>query len=692
MHTDLRGNNIVHGGVMKNLKLAYKLIGGFLVSAFLTLVVGYVGLDSVTTVNHHVETLGTDVLPAIQALERIRYGGEAVRVAQRTLLAPSLNKETRDAQYQNVVKARETYASFWETYDKLPKPEEEQRLWDDFQAAWKEWTAVNSQAFDLSRKLEATGITNPTMLRHDLQLFRGDHYKLLNSLSDFLLIHEAFEGGEDPTACNFGKWLNGPGAKIANPAIQKLLADIVPHHNAFHAGIKEIKAMVAAGAPMEQILDTYEHKTMAAVDATFARFGDLRAEADNVDEIYSKFSEITLTTARAKQQVALELLGKLVETVDAKARSAGTSAAADSSRARGIAIAGMALGAVLALLLGVVISRMITRPILKGVEAATALAEGDLTISIDIQQRDEVGALADALRAMIDKLRLIVGEVQAGSENVASGSEELSASAQSMSQGATEQAASIEEVSSSMDLMAANIRQNAENAQQTENIARQAAKDIDEGGQAVDKTVQAMRQIADKITIIEEIARQTNLLALNAAIEAARAGEQGKGFAVVAAEVRKLAERSGLAATEISELSKESVHVAELAGDMLRKIVPDIQRTAQLIQEIAAASREQHSGTDQINKAVQQLDQVIQQNASASEEMASTSEELSSQSEQLQAQISFFRIDSQDRGAVSKVRVSSNERRKPALASLAPARKPTPRRDVHQNDDDFERY
>jgi methyl-accepting chemotaxis protein len=278
-------------------------------------------------------------------------------------------------------------------------------------------------------------------------------------------------------------------------------------------------------------------------------------------------------------------------------------------------------------------------------DAAEKISQGDLTVTVD--KRSDNDALMIALQNMLANLKRTVMEVQNAADNVASGSEELSASAQEMSQGATEQAASAEEVSSSIEQMGANIQQNTDNAQQTEKISTKSATDAKESGAAVNEAVEAMNQIAEKIKIIQEIARQTNMLALNAAIEAARAGEHGKGFAVVASEVRKLAERSQSAAGEITELAESSVGVAEKAGDMLTKLVPDIQKTADLVQEITAASNEQNSGAGQISRAIQQLDKVIQQNAGSAEEMASTSEQLSSQAQQLQSVMSFFNIGDQ---------------------------------------------
>ncbi len=273
---------------------------------------------------------------------------------------------------------------------------------------------------------------------------------------------------------------------------------------------------------------------------------------------------------------------------------------------------------------------------------AEEIAGGNLMVTV--KERSAGDTLMQAMTHMVKGLTEITVNIQGASAQVASGSQELSSSAQQISQGATEQAASAEEASSSMEEMSANIKQNTDNAQQTEKIALKAADDAQESGRAVAETVGAMREIAGKISIIEEIARQTNLLALNAAIEAARAGEHGKGFAVVASEVRKLAERSGAAAGEIKDLSGSSVQVAERAGEMLTRLVPDIRKTAELVQEISAASIEQTTGAEQINKAIQQLDHVIQQNASAAEEMSSMAEELFSQAEQFQSIMAFFKI------------------------------------------------
>lgn len=316
----------------------------------------------------------------------------------------------------------------------------------------------------------------------------------------------------------------------------------------------------------------------------------------------------------------------------------------------------------------------VINPLKVAADYVDKISRGEIPPEITDNYNGDFNDIKNNLNACVKNLTNVALEIKTASDNVANGSNELSASAEQLSSGANDQASAAEEVSSSMEEMSSNIQQNADNAAQTERIAKKAAEDARAGGKAVAETVAAMNEIASKIAIIEEIARQTNLLALNAAIEAARAGEHGKGFAVVASEVRKLAERSQLAAGEIRNLSASSVKIAGKAGEMLAQIVPDIQKTAELIQEISIACREQNTGADQINKAIQQLDSIIQQNAGASEELASTAEEMSSQSEQMRSVIAFFKI--QGAANLHGVRVDRKPAHRPAPVDHAKQTRP----------------
>ncbi len=342
-----------------------------------------------------------------------------------------------------------------------------------------------------------------------------------------------------------------------------------------------------------------------------------------------------------------DLIDKMIRMNIEEAESIAAANAKTAASASLQMMVAIGVGMALAIGLGILVTRVIKQQVGGEPSEAAAIAQrvagGDLTVEVRTARGDTTSMMA-AIHEMVTKLGEIIGQVRDNSGMLVGAADQLSSTAQSLSQGASEQAASVEETSASMEQMSASIAQNNENSKVTGDIATRCAKDAVEGGHAVKETVEAMKQIARKIAIIDDIAYQTNLLALNAAIEAGRAGEHGKGFAVVAAEVRKLAERSQVAAEEISQLASGSVGLAEKAGTLLETIVPSIQKTSDLVQEIAAASAEQNSGVGQINGALNQITQAVQQNAAASEELASTSEEVNAQAQALQSSMEFFTL------------------------------------------------
>jgi methyl-accepting chemotaxis protein len=403
--------------------------------------------------------------------------------------------------------------------------------------------------------------------------------------------------------------------------------------------------------------------------------------------------DLVITKVRKTQGDYIKAVNDLIEFQTQLMNKAGKEAddAAEGGQKLILMLAGLAL--LLAGALAWFITRSITRPVGEALAVTQRLADGDLTVSIDNVSKDEIGQMLSAQQGLIAKLNQIIGEVKGAADNLSNASGQVSATAQSLSQSSSEQAASVEETTASIEQMTASITQNTENAKVTDNMATKSSSEAEQGGKAVKDTVEAMKSIAGKIGIIDDIAYQTNLLALNAAIEAARAGEHGKGFAVVAAEVRKLAERSQVAAQEIGQLAGSSVKMAEQAGKLLDEMVPSIKKTSDLVQEIAAASQEQSAGVGQINGAMGQLNKATQQNASSSEELAATAEEMGGQAAQLQELMEFFKIETQ---SGSRVGAGATAKRGRSTAAATPAAAPAKRAarnaPVAAVEGDFERF
>ncbi|HJV33838.1 HAMP domain-containing methyl-accepting chemotaxis protein [Geomonas sp.] len=630
------------------LKLSTKLMVGFVVVALVGAVIGMIGIRNMGKINDLADDMYEKEALGISHIKEADIHMLSVARAEKNFLLAT-DQQEREKYLHNVAKYKEEYKSELEKARPLFRSEKAKELFKKFDAANEEWLKVQQRVMDLGAKEQLT------TKKDSIELSFGEARSKLGVVDDTL-------------------------TSLSRVKEENLKEADAETNRIYHESLKLMIGFIVAGLAIGI--------GIGALITSIVK-GQLGGDPSEVGEIANRVSMGDMTAVidlrGKKEDCVMAAMQKMMDAIKALVVDASTlsdaavagrlATRADVSLHQGDfrrVVAGVndTLDAVIGPLemaatyvdriskgdlpekiteqyqgdfndikenLNVLIEAMQTIT-----ASAKEIAAGNLLV--EIRERSERDELMRALADMVAQLSKVVGEVQAASDNVAAGAQELSAGAQNMSQGATEQAAAAEEASSSMEEMSSNIKQNADNALQTEKIAVKSAQDALAGGKAVAQTVSAMREIAGKITIIEEIARQTNMLALNAAIEAARAGEHGKGFAVVASEVRKLAERSQSAAGEISKLSVSSVDVAEQAGSMLGQIVPDIQKTAELVQEISAASREQDTGSLQINKAIQQLDQVIQQNAGAAEEMSSTAEELSSQAEQLQCTISFFRV------------------------------------------------
>ncbi|HAK44749.1 MAG TPA: methyl-accepting chemotaxis protein [Spirochaeta sp.] len=622
---------------MKNMKLAMKLFLGFGVILCLTGIVAFLGYSGLRNVGKAVE-LSTDV-------NQIYKNMLILRRYEKDFMLRGFELHEGDTQnavekHSGVVAANIEYIDIVKS--KMQTPDDQlmiSALSSDFDAyltAFKNYTEaaqLKTTALALLSE-ESSNVFEVNQLMFDVQKAKLDS-QFLNadeSRTDLLKRLEKVDGY---------KYVKEIMLQIRRSEKDYVIRGKPQYIDRVRALLSEINSLLTELKTKHTKADDHARvdAILASIDSYSSSFEDYIIQNDAQLEQASQMVE----SARAVLSSATELVNNIDEQRSAEQQLAVL-----------LSFAAAAAAVLFGIIIALIITRSITVPMRKILGTTRSVADGDFTANIDIQQKDEIGLLAEALADMIRKLSVVVSDIRSTSVNVSGGSQQLSDTSIQISQGATEQAANAEEVSSSMEEMGSNVQQNADNAAQTEKIASKAAKDAAEGGLVVIEAVEAMNEIAEKINVIEEIARNTNLLSLNAAIEAARAGEHGKGFAVVASEVGKLAANSQKAAAEILELAQSTVSKADDAGAKIQAIVPDIQKTAELVSEINASSSEMNSGIGQINQAMVQLDQVIQQNASAAEESSSMSEELTGQANQLMEFVSVFKIDNSYSGKNGK--------------------------------------
>jgi methyl-accepting chemotaxis protein len=594
---------------MKHWTVGKKLISSFLAVAVITAMLGGVGYYGTVKSNEALNEIGVVRLPSVQNLMIIAHCAEKIKAAQRTLLSPDLSLADRKRQPETVAKTRETYGAAWKVYEPLPQTVEEAAIWKQFVPAWEQWCKDNDAFFKLNNELSALAILNPPALQRDLQQFIGDHHKLEVKLLNHVLRGGECTGGDDPTACNFGRWL----AKFdsANPDLKRIIDATRPSHDAFHVAVRNAKEL-AAKNDRDGALNIIHGEMEKSAAKTFEGFAGLLATADKAAELRDKMDHQLMTDCRASQTNALGLLDKLVEINESIAADTTKVSVKQAAILKFTSLATMIVVIAAALALGILITRSINKV-----------------------------------------LNRISASLSDGADQTTSAAGQVSSASQSLAEGASEQAASIEETSSSLEEMSSMTQRNAENAQKANDLARMARTAAERGSadmQAMTVAMDAIKASSDDIAkiirTIDEIAFQTNILALNAAVEAARAGEAGMGFAVVADEVRNLAQRSAQAAKETSakiegaiSRTAQGVDLSAKVATTLAEIVTQARQVDELAAEVANASREQSQGVAQINVAVGQMDKVTQSNAANAEESAAAAEELNAQAEMLKSNV-----------------------------------------------------
>lgn len=621
---------------MKNVKIGIKLIGGFLITAVIILFVGLLSIIQQGKLAKETEHLGKEQLPAAEYILAVKSETATIAAIMRTLLTPYATKEQLEDSHRQLLETRKKYGASKEKFTALPVFGDIRAEWEAFNTSITRWVEVNNQAVEVSKALISMDMTNPAQMKQHMANFEIGHNTLITNIGKLLLIGTTFEGGTDETACALGKWIGS--MDTANPEMVKLVSDLKPVHAEFHKDVEEIKTLAANGQ-RDEARQIYEQKLLPASQQVFLHLNKMSALADSAVEKIKELNKLLLIDGATHQADTFSAIDRIVDKVETLTDETVEGALVTARKGRFITIFCLAAGVFLAILSGFVLTRMITKPLFKGVELAEAMSRGDLTRNMDVDQTDEIGILAKSLNEMAGSLRRMFGDIRqnvtnldgassdlsaisdqmtAGTEATASRSSLVATAAEEMSSNQSSIAAAMEQasvninmVASATEEMSSTINEIARNSSKAKEITSIAVNYSQKASERVNQLGKAANEINKVTEVITEISEQTNLLALNATIEAARAGEAGKGFAVVANEIKDLAKQTAAATLDIKTKIQGVQEATGVTVKEIEEIGTVITDVDQIVTTIATAVEEQTATTNEISKNVQEASQGI---------------------------------------------------------------------------------
>jgi len=632
---------------LSNLSIKAKLVGGLVL---MVLSVGGLAVTAYSIIQLLCRNL-TEVSEALEASAALSRAFQGIQIAQRTLLTQRLSDEEWTRQVENLNRARNDFADSTKKFESSVTSAELRQSWQQFLTAAQTWLESVDLGLNLCAQIRQLDLGDPTALQADLQHLRATHHHLVTKVQNAIIREELFEGGEDHTACAFGKWISQ--FKSKNPQIQQIIREALDPHREFHAAIRRIKSAIASGnrESAEEAVKEMAHYR----DRFLEQFDALEKYVAEAQKLANQYETLVLGESLEKARAADVALTKVLTQMRQATVSQGSARAKWATIA--IAAASIVAG-MLSLLFGWLLIRKILAPVQTAVGFLHHLAMGDLTERLDVTTDDEIGEMAKSMNSFCDTLENDIGELLSAAQQFQEAARTVSDTSQSLAAGAQEQSAAVEQVSASVQQMVQMINNVKEATTETNRMAEEVQTLAEEGAAAIQKSVESMARIRESsqkigeiIQVISQIAGQTNLLALNAAIEAARAGEHGMGFAVVADEVRKLAEQSNQAAGEITKLIRESAtrvqegaEVSKWTEQAFQRIREGIERTGRKIADITDACLQQSLAAEEVSKAVQNISQVVEQSAAAAEELASSSQQVSAQALALREKMRRFKV------------------------------------------------